>query len=372
MKSAPRILIGTADLGGNLSPMLIIGSRLVADGAAVHVLGHPAQRAAVEAAGLVFTAYTRARTYPPPGRHSSLAGVLGLIHLVCDSGVGVDLVELATRERSDVLLVDNMLLAGLRAGRRSGLPTVALVHSLPAFYTGQWAHSPIGLVATLRGLRPATVWHDLAGAITVCLPELVGTDTALGGPVVGPVWPGTPHRTRPGRPRALLGLSTFPWPGMDTVAQRILDAVSPMDIDVVFTTGPSLDPIDLTVPNNVEMHRYIDHARLMPDVDLMIAHGGHGTTMRALAHDLPLLMVPLHPMGDQPAIARAITAHGAGITLPRTAALPTIRAAIDQLLTQPQFSNAAAHLGERIRARDPAGVASAYLRRLADREQART
>ena len=194
-----------------------------------------------------------------------------------------------------------MLLGGLRAGRRSGLPTVALVHSLRAFFTGPWPHGPIGAAATLRGLRPAKIWADLTGAVTVCLPELVGSETALGGPVVGPVWPGTPRPpSRSGRPRVLIGLSTFPRPGMDAVAARILEADSASDVEVVFTTGPSLDPAQLSVPRNVEVHRFVDHGLLMPDVDVMITHGGHGTAMRALAHDLPLLMLPLHPICASP------------------------------------------------------------------------
>jgi UDP:flavonoid glycosyltransferase YjiC (YdhE family) len=58
MTGAPslRVLVVTADLGGNLSPALIIASRLIAEGAAVHVLGHSTQRAAVEAAGVTFSA----------------------------------------------------------------------------------------------------------------------------------------------------------------------------------------------------------------------------------------------------------------------------------------------------------------------------
>src|SRR5687768_12706171 len=108
------------------------------------------------------------------------------------------------------LLVDCMLLGGMRASSRAGIPTVALVHSLPAFFTGPWAHGPIGMVATLRGLRPAKVWRGLDGAITACLPALAGTDTALGGPVVGPVWQGAPRPAarRSGRPRFLVSLST--------------------------------------------------------------------------------------------------------------------------------------------------------------------
>src|SRR4051794_1865173 len=81
MTGAPslRVLVVTADLGGNLSPALIIASRLIAEGAAVHVLGHSTQRPVVEAAGVTFSEYTRVRDYPPSDpRSSSLTGLLGL------------------------------------------------------------------------------------------------------------------------------------------------------------------------------------------------------------------------------------------------------------------------------------------------------
>lgn len=368
---SPRVLVATANLGGNLEPALAIATRLQTDGATVHVLGHAEQRAAASARGLPFTGYTRGRDYHPLEHSSSLAGLRNLIGLVCDGGIGAECMAVAAREGSEMLLVDCMLLGGLRAGSRAGIPTVALVHSLPAFFTGPWAHGPIGAAATLRRLRPAKVWGGLAGAVTVCLPELVGAPTALGGPVVGPVWPGSfRHVATPShRPRLLISLSTIWWPGMDTVAERLLDAVSALDVDVVFTTGPAIDPV--RVPRNVELHRWGDHAQLMPDVDLVIGHGGHGTTMRALAHDLPLLMLPLHPMVDQPIVARAVAEHGAGLTLPRTASAPAIRDAVHRLLTETQFRTAAARLGTQIRARDGAAVASAYLRELTQDDRAR-
>jgi len=31
----------------------------------------------------------------------------------------------------------------------------------------------------------------------------------------------------------------------------------------------------------------------MPEVSLVVGHGGHGTTMQALAHDLPVLLMPM-------------------------------------------------------------------------------
>ncbi len=248
---------------------------------------------------------------------------------------------------------------------------MALVHTFPDFFTGRWAHGPIGTLATLRGLRPGKVWAGLAGAVAVCLPELVGASTALGGPVVGPVWQGTPRPAvpSPGRPRVLISLSTVWWPGQDGVAQRVLDAVGGLDVDAVFTTGPALDPAAMTAPANVEVHRWADHADLLPGVDAVIGHGGHATTMQALAHDLPLLVLPMHPMVDQPTVARVVAEHSAGLALPRTAPAATIREALDRLLTDPSYRTAAAALGARIRDHDGAATASDYLRDLAHHHQ---
>jgi UDP:flavonoid glycosyltransferase YjiC (YdhE family) len=184
---------------------------------------------------------------------------------------------------------------------------------------------------------------------------------------VGPVWQGTPRPAarRSGRPRVLLSLSTIEYAGQDVVAQRLLDALGALDVDAVFTTGPALDPADLSAPGNVELHSWLDHAQLMPDVDLVIGHGGHTTTMRALAHDLPLLMLPMHPMLDQPMVARVVAERGAGLALPRTASPEAVRHAVRRLLSEAGFTAAAATLGAQIRARDGAAVASEHLRRLA-------
>ena len=53
------------------------------------------------------------------------------------------------------------------------------------------------------------------------------------------------------------------------------------------------------------------YAELMPDATVVVSHGGHTTAMRALAHDLPVLVLPLDPTLDhaistQPDLARRI------------------------------------------------------------------
>jgi UDP:flavonoid glycosyltransferase YjiC (YdhE family) len=70
--------------------------------------------------------------------------------------------------------------------------------------------------------------------------------------------------------------------------QRMLDATAALDARVVVDHGAAVDPSRLrrrpTTRSTVRPARRAD-AR----VSLVVGHGGHGTTMQALAHDLPLV-----------------------------------------------------------------------------------
>jgi UDP:flavonoid glycosyltransferase YjiC (YdhE family) len=57
---------------------------------------------------------------------------------------------------------------------------------------------------------------------------------------------------------------------------------------------------------------------------------------------------------DQPRIARAVAAAGAGLVVPRSASPARMRAALTRLLTEPAFAAAADRLGARFRAADGA------------------
>jgi UDP:flavonoid glycosyltransferase YjiC (YdhE family) len=117
----------------------------------------------------------------------------------------------------------------------------------------------------------------------------------------------------------------------------------------VVTTGPVIEASTLRVPANAVMHEYVDHDLLMPEATLVIGHGGHATTMRALAHDLPLLVMPMHPMLDQPIVGQVIQEAGAGRTLPQEAQANEIRPVVEELLAPGPHRTAAARLGVLIR-----------------------
>ena len=90
-----------------------------------------------------------------------------------------------------------------------------------------------------------------------------------------------------------------------------LTAVERMNARVLLTVGRRFDASTLgPVPAHVHVEGWIDQARVLDHADLVVCHGGSGTTLAALAAGVPLVMVPL--FADQFENARRIAATGAG------------------------------------------------------------
>jgi UDP:flavonoid glycosyltransferase YjiC (YdhE family) len=96
----------------------------------------------------------------------------------------------------------------------------------------------------------------------------------------------------------------------------------------------------------------------MPNVSLVIGHGGHATTMAALAHDLPVIGMPMFKFMDQKKIGQAVQKAGAGHLLPKRSSPTHIRQIIQQLLSDDRFRLNAARLGTEIRQQDGATPAA--------------
>lgn len=364
-----QLVLATLDAGGNVPPVLTIGRDLLSSGHGVHVIGHLAQREAVEAAGLDFTPYTHARAWSPTAEKSTLRGLRELVGVFNDRGAGRDVVALAQRVRADVVGVDCMMLGVLAAVQAARLPNAALFHTFHAYFDGPWRRGPVGLLSLLRGHRPRTLWRsaDLGLVLTDA-----GLDPASPGTHPSLVWTGAvvdtgPAAQAPARPRVLVSLSTTAFPGMATTLQNILDALAVLPVEAVVTTGPAIDPASLRAASNTTVHRVVDHAGLMPTCSLVIGHGGHATSLRALAHALPLLVIPAHPMLDQAMVGQAVARNGAGMVLPRSSSPERIREAVTQLLDTPSYGAAAATLGARISAGRGSQTAAAAMLGLVER-----
>ncbi len=355
-----EIIVVTWDGGGNVPPALAIAHELATRGHGIRVLGHRSQRRAIEAAGFEAVPVREAREFAAGDPHSTRE----LLATFGDRGMGRDLLVELSRRRADLVIVDTLMLGVLDVVRRAGVRYAVLEHFYDGYLQGA-LRGPLGLVLRARGLRPGRSLGEATLRVVTSLPEL---DPMAPSPTVhqvGPVVTWLP-RVESGT-AVLVSLSTFGFRGMAQVLQRVVDACAGLPARVVVTTGPLLDPAGLVVPAGVEVHRFVPHAPLMARSTLLVGHGGHGTTMQALAHDLPVLVLPMDDKTDQPLVGRSIERAGAGRVLPRTAPVDAVAAAVSELLADGPHREAAARLGARVRAAGGArGGADAVELALAD------
>jgi UDP:flavonoid glycosyltransferase YjiC (YdhE family) len=345
-----EILIATWDGGGNVPPALLIARELAARGHGVRVIGHATQEADVVDAGLPFRAFPTA----PPFASVESNSAPRMMALFADRKLGADVVAEAARVRTDLVVVDCMLAGALRACDRAGLRYVSIEHLYDGYLRGPWLKGPMGIACRLRGMRPRRTWDSARRVLVVSLPELDPGASRRRQPAnltwTGPVLDlPAPHDLSAHAPAILVSLSTFHFPGMAASLQNILDATAGLDARVVVTTGPVVDPGELRVAPNHEVHRFVPHDELMPEMSLVIGHGGHATTMRALAHDLPLVVMPMHPLLDQPLVGKTVAAAGAGELVAKKASADELRPVVTRLLADGPHRAAAARLGAAIR-----------------------
>ena len=362
-------LFATWDGGGNVPPALALARRILDRGHRVRVLGHPGQRGSVEAVGLEFRAYATVPPFTGADPHS----VLDMVRLFTDARLADDVVTECRRAPTDAVVVDCLLLPALRACARLGLPFVNLEHCFDGYLRRGWDRGPLGLAARLKRIPAKPQWDAATLTVVASAAGLdPGHDAARPGNRVwtGPFVEDTQPRDWTGQePLVLVSLSTFCYPGMQQVLQRVVDAVASLDVPAVVTTGPVLDPGALHAPARVQVHRFVPHDRLMPQVSVVVGHGGHATTMRALAHDLPLVVVPMHPMLDQPIVGRQVEKAGAGRLLPKRSSVERLRDAIADLVADGTHRTVAARLGAQIRSADGLTRAADLVEQLDDPAQ---
>ena len=91
----------------------------------------------------------------------------------------------------------------------------------------------------------------------------------------------------------------------------VLRALSTVDVRVVVATG-RVDPAELSaVPPNATVRAWVPQAAFLPHVDVVVHHGGSGTTLGALAAGVPQVLLPQG--ADQFGNADAVHAAGAGV-----------------------------------------------------------
>jgi len=130
--------------------------------------------------------------------------------------------------------------------------------------------------------------------------------------------------------------------------RRAADALGPLPVRGLVTTGPAVAPMVVSAPDNVTVTRWVRHADALPHCSAVITHGGHGTVMKALIAGVPLVLVPLGR--DQPDNAARVVHTGAGIRLRKNATVSALRTAVSRVIEDPRYHAAARRMAARLAA----------------------
>jgi UDP:flavonoid glycosyltransferase YjiC (YdhE family) len=353
-----RYVFVTWDGGGNRMPTIAIARALLQRGHEVRVLGHDSQAAAYRAAGLRFTPYASAPGFALDPRPA------GMLRLFTDRGLADDTLSQLAADPADLVVVDCMLFAVLDVLDRMEQRFAVLEHTMHGFLAPGFR--ALGALVWPRGLRVGRPRTHAVPIVVASVPGLTAPfppQPALSASPGAVVYAGAMTRAQadaaPTEPTVVVSLSTFRFADLAETWRRVLEAVDGMDARVVATLGPAMSPREIAAPPGVEVHEWMPHDQLLARASLLVGHGGHGTTLAALAHGVPVLALPLDATSDQPRMGRAVARAGVGVTMSRRAEPAEIRRAIGTALGDRAMRDRARRLGEAIRGLDgPARAAT--------------
>jgi len=134
---------------------------------------------------------------------------------------------------------------------------------------------------------------------------------------------------------------------------RALEGVRALDVRVLVTVGPGVDPGVLgEQPDHVVVASYVPQTALLPHCDIVVSHGGSGTILGGLALGIPQVGLPQG--ADQFLNAEAVAASGAGLSIaPHAASGEAVRDAVAALLRDRKYRDAAQRVAASIAAMPP-------------------
>ncbi|MFD6176308.1 MULTISPECIES: glycosyltransferase [unclassified Isoptericola] len=180
------------------------------------------------------------------------------------------------------------------------------------------------------------------------LPAVLPPNARYVGPVLDdPSWADDDWSPPPGDGPLVLVAMSSTFQDHVGVLQRVVDGLATLPVRGLVTTGPAVAPSSLRAAPDVTVVAAAPHARAMREAAAVVTHGGHGTLLKALAADLPAVVVP-HGR-DQADNAVRVTLRGAAVRLPRTASSARFAGAVRRVLDDPSYARSARALGAAIR-----------------------
>lgn len=284
------------------------------------------------------------------------------------NGKAHELAEAAARWSADAIVYESGDLAGPAVAAALALPSVH--HSWGAMLPLTWfeaAAARVGAAWEVFDLAPPAMAGVFDGLYVDLAPPRFQTDQPPGQRIwmrptfadagAGPPWLRT---LRPPLVYVTLG-TLFNDPRLLRTLVDALDGVG----SAVVTTGRDVDPAVLgTVPAHVRVERFLAQAHVLPLAAAAVGHGGSGSTLGALAHGVPLVLLPMG--ADQFHVAECSALAGAAIVLRHDEATSdSVREALTRVLEDETFRHAARAVQDEIAAMplpaDTAAAVEAYV-----------
>ncbi len=381
-----RMLFSFVGGTGHFNPLIPIARAAQAAGHVVAVASRVSMRPTVRAAGFTAfvtgeadtgTAPVRTELRAPDAEHEAQVVRRAFAGRFARARAPL-ILELCKEWRPDLLVCDEMDFGAIVAAERAGIPyATVIVIAAGSFVPADLVAEPLQALRAEYGLPPDPGLNMLSRYLVLSpvppsyrdprfpLPPTAhslrppGLDRVAGD--VGPPWLARLDEA----PTIYFTLGTvFNLESGDLVA-RVVAALRELPINLVVTVGNEFDPAELgPQPSNVWVERYIPQATVLPHCDLVVSHGGSGTVIGALAHGLPLVLIPLG--ADQLVNADRCRALRVGRVLDAmTITAEKVREAVSAVLADATFRQRAERIKAEVDSLPGPEYAVALLERLA-------
>lgn len=271
-----------------------------------------------------------------------------------------EVAHLLTQLQPDLCIVDQQMLAGALACDALNIPfltssttSASVLDALPELpQVAEWTTGLLkNLWNALQVPLPARAQLDLSslGVLVFSSERLVKAsrpDLALPSHLifVGPALEGQRasipfdwSRLNPSQQKLFFSMGTVNAERSESLYRRLIEALCDSDIQVIAAAPPEHF---VDAPAHWIISERVPQLELLPHVNAVFCHGGHNTTLEALAFGLPLVIAPIRD--DQPVIAEQVKAVNAGIRVHFQRAKPLqLRQVIERVLNDSTLKEAA-------------------------------
>ena len=391
-----RALLTTRGSAGHLLPLVPFGHALVDAGHQVLVAAQAQHRGNVERTGLAFAPVGE----PPPevwmplmADFATLALDAATALMIGEFFAGIDtraalpgLRDVVEAYEPDLIVRESWEFASTLVADEREIPLARIGLGLASIeeLSIDLAAAPVDDVRQAAGLAPDPAGDRLRAAayfthVPAPLDDPAATTAAVAHRVSGGALAATSGdrearwRQTSGEPLVYVTLGSVAaaahLPYYPTLYRKVLDALAGLSARVVLTIGDDRDLGELgPLPANTHVERWIPHDAIVPHADVVVCHGGFGSTLGTLRHGVPLVVLPLFSI-DQWANAAAVARVGAGLALDRerhtrpVLGLPgdetvgELRNAVEQVLATGSHRRAAERIADAERASLPLAAA---------------